>query len=252
MSKVTISDKGSHLFIQNADKPYLIPKASIMLPPPSDDKNVLLLSNAVQFSGESINSIILNCDDCGYDSSYLLWLALMGMVSSSIRDIMGNSNAQIRMFECTLTRPANKTQYTAGDVIGDVSGNIIAFINVAKSAGKGVKIIYMRAQSTDINLAGHTIIPYFYMTTNVVALADNTPFYDQWENSSKRVGSVPLTFKSFKTGSNSVVAFEKYVDIPICPESGNIGIQVEITTSGYTPNIDSGEIKFLIGVILTD
>lgn len=247
----SFTDKGSHLLINKGDRAYLIPKQSIMLPPPTDDRNVLIISNAIQFAGESINAISLSAQECGYQSSHLLWFALMQAVIVSESDLLAAAGAQIRCFTTTLTRPANKDAYTAGDVIGDVSGQLIKFTNVAKAAGKGCKLIYFRGQTDDVNFSEKTIQPYFYNTTDANVIADNQPFIDAWANSFKRVGSVPITFKPFRTGSDSVVAFEKYVDIPIQPVGRDIGLQIEAVTA-VTPNNNSSVFRFLIGVILTD
>lgn len=48
-----------------------------------------------------------------------------------------SSDSILRTFLMTVTRPANTTAYTAGDVIGDVSAALTKFTSVAKAAGYG-------------------------------------------------------------------------------------------------------------------
>ena len=63
---------------------------------------------------------------------------LLGAINTSIQS---GGGTQFKTFSVEITRPANTTVYSAGDVVADVSAAFIQFANVAKSNGSGVKIV---------------------------------------------------------------------------------------------------------------
>jgi len=159
-----------------------------------------------------------------------------------------NSESIIRTFGLTLTRPANQTAYTAGDVIGDVSGAMPMFSNVAKAAGYGVAILGVRAQTNDTGLAGKALNVSFYNSALTTVIADNEPFVMADENAEKREGNVTLTF-----GSGILAKVSQNLDerIILNPVGRSIGC-VPVTTAGHTPSADSTWIKLYIKCLLTN
>jgi len=159
-----------------------------------------------------------------------------------------NSESIIRTFGLTLTRPANQTAYTAGDVIGDVSGAMPMFSNVAKANGYGVAILGVRAQTNDTGLAGKALNVSFYNDALTTVIADNEPFVMADENAEKREGNVTLTF-----GSGILAKVSQNLDerIVLNPVGRSIGC-VPVTTAGHTPSADSTWIKLYIKCLLTN
>jgi hypothetical protein len=159
-----------------------------------------------------------------------------------------NSESIIRTFGLTITRPANTTEYTANDVIGDVSGEMPMFANVAKAAGYGIAILGVRAQTNDTGLAGKALNISFYNSALTTVIADNEPFVMVDDNAEKREGNVTLTFGS---GILAKVAQNLDERIVLNPAARSIGC-VPVTTGGHTPSANSTWIKLYIKCLLTN
>ena len=64
------------------------------------------------------------------NESKYMWQKLISKLSQS------SGGSQLKSFSVELTRPANTTPYTAGDLVGDVSTIFKTFAGVAKQIGK--------------------------------------------------------------------------------------------------------------------
>lgn len=149
------------------------------------------------------------------------------------------------VFSVTITRPANQTPYSAGDVIGDVSGTLSKFLNVAKAAGYGVIITNVRMQTNDTGFAGKQMRLNFYNDT-VTPIADNEPFAMSDANASKRRGYIPVTFE---TGTYGRVAQDHFQNLIIVPVDRDIPVILE-TSAALTPSANSTWVRIEIGVLL--
>ena len=149
------------------------------------------------------------------------------------------------VFALTITRPANTTPYTAGDVVGDVSAALDKFVNVAKANGYAVIITNVRIQTNDTGFAGKAMNLNFYNDT-VDPIADNNPFVMADANASKRRGSIQVTFG---TGAYGKVAQSHFENLIIVPVSRDIPIILE-TVAAATPSANSTWFRIEIGVLL--
>ena len=159
-----------------------------------------------------------------------------------------NSESIIRTFGLTITRPANTTVYTAGDVIGDVGAAMLMFANVAKAAGYGVALLGIRAQTNDTGLAGKALNVSFYNSALTTVPADNAAFVMVDENAEKREGNATLTF-----GSDIMAKVAQNLDerIVLNPVARAVGVVV-VTTGGFTPSANSTWIKLYTKWLLTN
>ena len=157
------------------------------------------------------------------------------------------ANNLYRTFELTLTRPADTTVYSAGDVIGDVSQALMEFVDVAKAAGYGVNITNVRLQTNDTGLAGKEIRLHFY-TDSVAPIADNAAFSLSDLNASKRRGVLTVTFG---TGDLSKVAQDMFTNLIMNPVTRDIYV-IPQTTQGFTPSANSTWIIIQIAAILSN
>ena len=184
-----------------------------------DSENVAIASSANQTSGAQKAQ---NVD-------------VAGITAETIPDV----------FALTITRPANTTAYTAGDVIGDVSAALGKFVNVSKATGYSVIITNVRLQTNDTGFAGKAMNLNFYNDA-VDPIADNAPFVMADANASKRRGSIQVIFG---TGAYGKVAQSHFENLIIVPVARDIPIILE-TAAAATPSANSTWFRIEIGVLL--
>jgi hypothetical protein len=149
------------------------------------------------------------------------------------------------VFALTITRPANTTAYTAGDVIGDVSAALDKFVNVSKANGYAVIITNVRLQTNDTGFAGKVMNIHFHNDT-VAAIADNAAFAIVDAEASKRRGKIQVTFGTGIYGREAEAQFENLLIVPVARD---IPIILE-TVAAATPSANSTWFRIEIGVLL--
>lgn len=167
------------------------------------------------FDNDSSSDIVEKIDD------------LMGVVSNS-------GAATLKTIAVELTRPANQTPYTAGDVIGDVSGALVPILNVAKAAGLGVRITRIRIQTNDTSVAGTKFNVHVYCQAPA-AIADNAPFVIDYANAVKRVGAIPVVMG---VGNLGTVGMNDYNIMTCNPLTRDLYFILE-TVTGFTSSAAS-------------
>ena len=158
----------------------------------------------------------------------------------------GSGGADIKSFSVEITRPANATIYTAGDVVGDVSTITKLFQNVAKAIGTGVRIYRVRIQTNDTGvLAGSKFNLHIYQDApDLTGITDNGAFAISYANAIKRAGKIPVVMDG-SMGAND------YNVIGINPVGRNITVMLE-TVSGFTPSANSTKFTLVIDCELSN
>lgn len=169
----------------------------------------------------------------GNGDAYASLAALMAAIKPYLA---GNqsSGSQFRAFSIEITRPANQTPYTAGDVIADVSAAFLPFTNVAKSVGSGVHITRVRIQTDDTSVAGLRFNVHLYRDAPTF-IADNAPFAISYSNATKRVGLIPVLMG---TGTAGTVGMNDYNQVILNPVARDVYFILE-TVSAFTSSANS-------------
>ena len=154
----------------------------------------------------------------------------------------------------TLTRPANTTQYAAGDQVSDSTSapTILNFADIGVYDGisdKNASGVILTA--TCICSKAETVKPnlelYLFTLSTITVNNDNAAWAPTDAELNDCIGVV--VFNSWKVGSGNSIAFVKGLNIPFqCQDSDKdlYGLVVERGT--YTPT--SAEVfKFVLGVI---
>lgn len=157
--------------------------------------------------------------------------------------------AHVETLHCLITRPANQTPYSAGDVIGDVSAALMPFLNAAGSSdvvagSRGLQILDICIRTTDTGLAGKKVTVHLYKDS-VVAIADNAPFVFDDANITKRRRAVDLLFG---TGNKSKIAAVDWIQAGINPANKKIYPVVE--TDAFTPSANSTTLYIEMTVLM--
>jgi hypothetical protein len=158
-----------------------------------------------------------------------------------------SSGSQFETFEVEITRPANTTAYTAGDVVADVSAAFLPLLNVAKATGTGVKIIRCRIQTDDTGVAGKKFNLHLYKEAPTF-IADNAAFAISYANATKRKGSIEILMG---TGSKSTVGSNDYTTIIINPTARDIFYILE-SVDAFTPSANSTKFTICIDCELSN
>ena len=215
--------------------------SAVLVPMTTTSYAIRELYNIKLIVSETQVTDFLKKDGTAYANASEFLLATNDFFVKSAED--GN----IRTFEVVLTRPANATVYTVGDVIGDVSALLTSFPLVAKANGSGVIISNVRLQTNDTGLAGKNINIHFY-NDSITPFADNSALTILDANASKREGVLSVTFGS---GNVSKVAQNQYANLLLNPVSRDIYFILE-TPDGFTPSANSTWIRVCIKCILTN
>jgi hypothetical protein len=114
---------------------------------------------------------------------------LLGALDTINTSILSSGGAVVSKLEVEITRPANTTAYSIGDVITHSTGTNPAFTNAAKSAGKAVTIVGAAIKIDSSAAAGARFNLRLYDEAPV-AIADNSPYAFTYTN--KKAGTIPI------------------------------------------------------------
>lgn len=139
-----------------------------------------------------------------------------------------------RVVEAEFTRPANATQYTAGDAVGTSTTNVLTFSRVGKHGDGAVKIAGFRVMKSDgTDITGATFRLHLY-TVAPTAIADNAANTVLYANRANYVGYLD-------TGTMIASGGAAYSHLNVTPplvvvtgDSGNLYGALE-TLGTYTP-----------------
>lgn len=163
------------------------------------------------------------------------------------QSILGGGGTTLRAFEVELTRPANQTPYSPNDVVADTTAAFKPFLNAAKAAGYGVKIIRVRIQTEDTGVTGMKFNLHVYKEAPTF-IADNAAFVISYANAGKRIGAIPVVMG---TGNLNTVGMNDYNQVIINPTSRDIYFILE-TVSGFTPSANSTKFTVVIDCELSN
>ena len=120
----------------------------------------------------------------------------------------------VRVFDFSITRPANTTAYTIGDVMSDsaTASTILKITDAFRFDGAGNLITSIRL-STDNKLWAGTQVMFYFYNDAVTAQNDNAAFAQLYANVAKGAGYIDITFDSAATGaSTDMVAGQNTTD----------------------------------------
>ena len=195
------------------------------------DNNTGIYLGGVALPSEMPVSNLKRKDGSGYESVEILFDEMGDFfIHSTSAGEGGSGGADLKSFMVEITRPANTTAYTAGDIVGEVTGVLKTILNVAKAAGKGVRIYRVRIQTNDTGVqSGHRFNVHIYNDApTTTGLVDNGPFSINYANAIKRVGRIPITMEG-QVGSND------YNVTGLNPVGTDVHIILEAVT-GFTPS----------------
>ena len=161
--------------------------------------------------------------------------------------VNNSGGSQFKTFEVEVTRPANATPYTAGDVVADTTAAFLPILNVAKATGTGVKIIRCRIQTDDTGVAGKRFNLHLYKEEPTF-IADNAPFAISYANATKRKGAIPIVMG---TGNLGTVGMNDYNPIVINPTARDIFYMLE-AVDAFTPSANSTKFTICIDCELSN
>lgn len=164
--------------------------------------------------------------------------AIVASITTNTAAIKSYGANRKRSFKAKLTRPANATPYTTGDIIGDVTTLFKEIADVALENNSGVTIFRARIQTNDTGFAGVPIkIQVYCDTPDITGLSDNTAFAISWANAEKRVGEITVLMG---TGSKATVGANDYTTLSCNPAARNLYYILE-AGAGATPSASSTE-----------
>ena len=142
----------------------------------------------------------------------------------------------------TITRPANATQYTAGDGVSTAAGAVLTFAGVAPFAGMGGRINSLYVHKTkqdettaafDLNLFDTTFVAAGVSDNDAVAITDA-----EWQTGIGFVEMLAADWRDVKTGS---MWHKTNLDLTyICAADSTSLFGAMIARGTYTPA--SGEV----------
>ena len=143
---------------------------------------------------------------------------------------VASGGSQIKEFNVEITRPANTTVYTSGDVLGDVATIYGILSNVAKAVGSGIKIIGARIQTNDTGFgSGSKINIHVYSDVpDMTGITENGALVLSYTNAPKYKGCIPVVMNGSK-GQND------WTNLVLNPATKNVYFILE-TVSGGTPS----------------
>ena len=141
-----------------------------------------------------------------------------------------------------LTRPANITAYTAGDVVSgsDSSFQLIEFANAAKEAGKGFILTNARLQvdnaGTGAAILGKRFRLYLYnVAIPTDTIYDNLPYVMTYANAAFRIGFIDFTLPSTPDATSLTVAIQVDGINKVFQLSGTSLFGRLVSLDSYTP-----------------
>lgn len=146
----------------------------------------------------------------------------------------------LRVATATLTRPADTTAYTAGDVVSNnaTTTTPIAFSDIfPKDAGTGY-LVGARLSTDKKSITPRIRLHLFNASTATVA-ADNAAFKEVYADAGKRLGYVDLpamTTATDSTNSDMSRAFDLTLRVPIVAAAGDRDLHVVLEAlDAFTP-----------------
>ena len=158
-----------------------------------------------------------------------------------IQAVQNSGGTTLKASTVEITRPANTTVYTAGDVIADTSAAFVPFTNVSKDTGTGVRIGRVRLQTNDTGFAGKKFNIHLFKEAPTF-IADNAAFSIDYANASKRLGAIPIVMG---VGTMGTVGMNDYNCIIANPTGRDIYYYIE-TVDGGTPSANSTKFQLTI------
>lgn len=141
----------------------------------------------------------------------------------------------------TVTRPANATPYSAGDVVGEIPAKNLIFPNVSKVEGGDFLITSLISKIFVAAIpAGMTNFELHLFNAPPTPIADNAPFVILAEDEPKYLGSIIINTPAVKNGRLYVQMDNINLKKKLAPGSTTIYGQ-KVTLGSYTPT--SGAIK---------
>lgn len=108
---------------------------------------------------------------------------------------------QTRVVRASVTRPANTTAYTAGDIIAAITtDNHLTFSDVVENSGGTGSIDGVRVTSS-ANQTTKPDLELWLFHTDIVEVGDNVAFAPTDAEMLTRVGIIDLSLNSWKTGN---------------------------------------------------
>lgn len=151
----------------------------------------------------------------------------------------------LQLAEANVTRPADTTQYAAGDVVGPTVGNAIEFGlgNNAKGIVRSAVLIDSASEATkpDIDL--------FLFDTEPTVAADNAAFAPTDAQMERCVGVIAFAGTNFRGGSNSngVIIATAFGELPY--QANDLKLYgVLVARNTYTP-VSAEKFTVRIGVV---
>ena len=164
-----------------------------------------------------------------------------------IAAVQNGGGTMLKAFSVEITRPANTTVYSAGDVVADVSAAFVKLADVAKTIGAGVKIIRVRIQTEDTGVASKKFNLHMYKDAPTF-IADNAAFAVSYANASKRIGAIPVVMG---TGNLATVGMNDYNQCIVNPTARDVYWILE-TVDGFTPSANSTKFQITIDCELSN
>ena len=149
-----------------------------------------------------------------------------------------------RLIQVTITRPANATAYTAGDVVGDASGSaILTFEGFGESIGE-VEVLAadLRCHVASVP-AGQTTWDLHLFNASPTAIADNAAFDLVAGDRSKYLGK--LTIAAMVDEISTIAITTTFTNRYFTPGTNGKVYGLLKTVGGFTPG--SGDV-FVLGL----
>ncbi|MDD2962582.1 MAG: hypothetical protein PHQ65_07810 [Bacteroidales bacterium] len=161
--------------------------------------------------------------------------------------VAGKTNETIKVFTFEITRPADTTPYSAGDVIANSdSSQALPYVELDTDTGADVAAIiaFVRVQTNTTTWAAVRLKLHLFRGT-ITPQADNAAYAMLYSNAPLRNGSIDVTFDAANGGgTDSVAGMNNYDKIVVEPAANRLYFQLQILDA-KTPV--SGQ-KFLIQI----
>jgi len=196
-------------------------------------------------SAEAFESATVGCW-AGEGLFSTLITAIGGFFTNLINAVNSSGGGKKHTYKVVLTRPANATPYSAGDIIGDVTTLFKAFAeDISKANGYNVDIYRVRLQTNDTGLAGKSVDIHFYEDTpDITGLADNSQMALSDSNALIRMGATTVIFG---TGTKGKVGANDWSLV-----TGNLADKklrfIISTNDAFTPSANSTTITVCVSV----
>jgi hypothetical protein len=158
------------------------------------------------------------------------------------------AQAQMQKFVAEITRPANATAYTAGDVVCGVDSVVSLLIPRQTPQGAGY-IISARIAVDTANAANGSFRLFLYSdSTGSGKIADNAAHVNTYAKDLALIGTIDFTLSVTGNGSGSTMAYSTVLDqpMPIKVPLAASGVWGRLTaTAGWVPNV-SGKIRITL------